>query len=268
AVQLVRRAQAGSDDPRHVAEERRRDVGAFALHLCEALPRKNQEFAGLGGTRRGAAAGAVDEAHLADHVAGPERSERPVDVAADVLEDVYPAALDDEERVAGIVFPEQLLAADEIALLAGVEDHVGILGRELGEQAPAVQLAFVGHASCIAWTPRGPQVIRRAARDLRRWRDVWARGADISPRGGRRRRSARAARGGARASGLAPSKRACPQGTCRSPPAASARTLRRAARLRSGRRRPLPATPRAASAASRDGHGPRRSACASAPSCR
>src|SRR5439155_19996750 len=210
----------GSDDPGHVPEDGRRDVGALALHLGEALPRKNQEFAGLGGTRRGAAAGAVDEAHLADHVAGPERSERPVDVAADVLEDVHPAALDDEERVAGIILPEQLLAADEIALLAGVEDDVGILGRELGEQAPAVQLAFVGHASCIAWTPRGPQVIRRGARDLRRWHDVWARGADVSRRGGRPPRSARVARGGARAADPAPSRRACPGGARRSPPAA------------------------------------------------
>src|SRR5262249_22475102 len=225
---------------------------------------EHQELARLGGARRRAAARAVDEAHLADDVAGAEGGQRAVHVAADVLEDVDPALLDDEQRVARVVLAKQLLAADEFALLASPQEHVGVLGSQLGEEPPAVQLAFLGHTSCIARTRRSPQVIRRAAPARRRSPGARGRGSRAPPRAARSRRSARAAPSAVRAAGPVRWRRAWRAEASRSPPAASARTPRPAALPRRARAPPLPAARPAASTGSPDARGPLRSACASA----
>ena len=145
AVELVGGPQARRHDGRHVAEEGGGDVGPLALQAGEVLPREHEEFGALGGARRGRPARAVDEAHLADHVARPEGSQRPVHVTADVLEDVHPPALDDEERIACVVLVEELLAAHQDPFLAGLEHHLRVLGGELREQAPSIELAVVRH---------------------------------------------------------------------------------------------------------------------------
>src|SRR5262249_39773608 len=87
-----------------------------------------------------------------------------IDVAADVLEDVHPPALHDEERIARVVFVEQLFAADEDALFARAQHHVGVLGSELGEQPPFVELAVVCHHATFSSLhgPLNPERVRRS----------------------------------------------------------------------------------------------------------